>query len=164
MIMRQKFALHSIALRITSYNVCYTKLLRNWGYHAGRSTWIDYENVKTLNDKFIGIEVVSAGKVEAVDSEANPPLYYKTWFGKTLNKEEVREINGEYFHKFTKEQEKSLIDLLVWLYKQNPEVFKIENIVGHCEVSPGRKVDPGGSLSLSMNELRKVVENLSQDS
>jgi N-acetyl-anhydromuramyl-L-alanine amidase AmpD len=85
-----------------------------------------------------------------------------TWFDYEVPKEHVREVNGRFFHKFSIEQENQLVRLCLFLVRNSPRVgrepvFQIKNIVGHDEVSPGRKSDPGGSLSFGMNGLRDRV-------
>lgn len=134
--------------------------LSDWGYHAGTSSWKDLGS--SVSSKLVGIEICNAGSVKPLKDK------FVSWFGEIYEPEQVRHIKEKrdaldptgYFHKYTKEQETSLISLLVWLYKNNPDVFKIENIVAHHEVSPGRKNDPGGALSMSMTALRNKIKEL----
>ena len=52
----------------------------------------------------------------------------------------------------------------MWLKKNNPEIFNLEYVLGHSEISAGRKQDPGGALSMSMVEFReKLIENYTLD-
>lgn len=129
--------------------------LNRWGYHCGKSTWPGLGS--SLSNKLVGIEICNAGKL---DSNG------KSWFGETYPEKDTREVSalgnreaGRY-HKYTEAQEKSLIDLLVWLKLNNPDVFKIENILAHEDVSPGRKNDFGGSLSMTRQELQEKIKSL----
>lgn len=122
--------------------------LNKGGAHAGQSYWPGLGS--GVSSKLVGIEVACAGKLDKNG---------KSWFGVTYPKEEIR--NG--FKKYTPEQEESLIKLLVWLKKNCPEVFDVQYIVGHNEVSPGRKDDPGYSLSMTMPELREKIKLLTAE-
>jgi hypothetical protein len=136
--------------------------LSDWGYHAGTSNWKDLGS--SVSSKLVGIEICNAGSVKPLKDK------YVSWFGEIYEPEQVRHIKEKrdaldptgYFHKYTTAQETSLISLLVWLHKNNPDVFKIENVVGHHEVAVpyGRKNDPGGSLSMSMTALRQKIKSL----
>lgn len=117
--------------------------LNKGGAHAGQSYWPGLGS--RVSSKLVGIEVACAGKL---DSRG------KSWFGVTYPQDEIR--NG--FKKYTPEQEETLIKLLVWLKKNCPDVFDVQYILGHDEVSPGRKNDPGSSLSMTMNELRALIK------
>lgn len=121
--------------------------LDKWGHHAGRSKWGGYE--RTVHDYFVGIEIMSAGIVE----KRNDGLF-KSWFDTIIPSDEVRSYKGKYYHAFTRDQEKQLVLLLMWLEQIGQGVFKFENVVGHHEVSPGRKSDPGGALSMTMSDFR----------
>ena len=86
----------------------------------------------------------------------------KTWFGQEVPMEKIRsgthigkyqKISGS-FQKFTESQEKSLIDLCVWLCKNGTDVNKI---FGHDETAPKRKNDPGLSLSMKMDDFRILI-------
>lgn len=130
--------------------------LDRWGYHCGTSSWPTLGS--SLSNKLVGIEICNAGKLDANG---------KSWFGEKYSKDQIREVKvganvldaGKY-HKYTQAQEKSLIELLVWLKLNNPDVFKVENILGHDEISPRRKNDPGGALSVTMPVLRKTISDL----
>lgn len=119
--------------------------LNKGGAHAGASSWPGLGT--GVSAKLVGIEIACAGKL---DSRG------KSWFGVTYPSEQIR--NG--FKKYTPEQEETLIKLLVWLKKNCPEVFDVQYILGHDEVSPGRKNDPGSSLSMTMPELREKIKRL----
>lgn len=129
--------------------------LSEWGYHAGRSSWPGL--VEGVSDELVGIEVQCPGKLVKTGDT------YKTWYGEAVAPEDVRVVKteknmegGAYF-KYTEAQETALIHLLRWLRKNNPKVFRYDLVLGHDEVSPGRKNDPGGSLSMPMDELRTLL-------
>ena len=119
--------------------------LNRGGAHAGSSSWPGLGS--GVSSKLVGIEVACAG---GLDSRG------KSWFGVTYPQDEIR----DGFKKYTPEQEETLIKLLVWLKKNCPEVFDVQYILGHDEVSPGRKNDPGSSLSMTMPELREKIKLL----
>jgi N-acetyl-anhydromuramyl-L-alanine amidase AmpD len=136
--------------------------LNRWGYHCGESQWPGLG--KSLSRKLIGIEICCLGIVEKKDGK------YKNWFNQEVSPDLVRYTPGNdnqskgYYHIFSKEQETALIELLVWLKSNNSKVFDINYILGHDEVSGKkglgyfRKTDPGGSLSMTMTELRAKVK------
>ena len=135
-----------------------THSLAEYGWHAGKS---EYKGLRGLSQYSIGIEVNCAGKVLETTSG------FKTWFNEFLPESEVRELKkpqdnspAGFYHKFTVEQEKTLLDFLMWL-KWNNTDFDFDNVVGHNEIAfpAGRKNDPGGSLSMSMPEYRKFLKN-----
>lgn len=139
--------------------------LNEWGYHAGKSSANGISG--TVSDELVGIEVCCAGKLEKISDNE-----FKSWFGEIYTKDEVRFNDGKYgpdngyFHKYTEKQEQALIQLLLWLKSNNPSVFSFDFVLGHHEVSPGRKNDPEASLSIPMSELRKklVSEYLKKNS
>jgi len=131
--------------------------LNEWGYHAGKSNWKGdvKEYTGTVHDSFVGIELLSAGVLKPT-----PCGSYKTWFNTIVPSNEIRVRDGRYFHKFTVEQEKQLEKLLLWLELTGEGIFGFGNVVGHHEVSPGRKQDPGGSLRFTMPDYRAHLKEL----
>lgn len=131
-----------------------------WGYHAGKS-----EHPRLgggVSKDLIGIEVTSAGRLEKTKGNK-----FKSWFGSIYSQSQVRHspdfnnIHEGYYHRFTPQQEECLMRVLKWLYYQAPTVFDPTLVVGHDEVSPGRKNDPGAALSMSMPEFRrKLIDEL----
>lgn len=131
--------------------------LDSWGSHAGLSTWKGLGD--RVSDDLVGIEIQSAGRLEKSGST------FKTWFGETIPAADVRSVakqneNQEagHYHKYTPAQEESLIRLLTWLHDNNPDVFSYDLVLGHDEVSPKRKNDPGASLSMTMPALRNKLK------
>lgn len=136
--------------------------LDSWGSHAGESI---YQNLGTsVSKKLVGIEVACAGTLE------NTPKGLVSWFGKFYNPSDTREIPQDnanqcrgIYKKFTQSQEESLRNLIIWLKKNNPEVFRLDYVLGHDSVSGRgalgrwRKVDPGGSLSMTIPEYQKKL-------
>lgn len=144
-------------------NVYQSRPLTKWGYHAGQSYY------KTLgysvSDKLCGIEVKSPGKVTKKGNK------FVTWFGQEFTEEFIRYSAGKdnvsegHYVMFSKEQEIQLLDLCckLWLHSPrlsgNRRVFRIDQILGHDSVAPGRKTDPGASLSFTIPEFQERVRN-----
>lgn len=131
---------------------------KEWGYHAGESKW------KTLfgavSDDLIGIEMNAAGKITPQSNGT-----FKTYWGGVLKSDEGRFSPGHenqqrgWYHKYTPEQEVTLIRTLLWLKKQNPYVFSFDNVLGHDEVAFWRKNDPGAALSMTMPAFRDLLKH-----
>lgn len=122
--------------------------LNKWGHHAGSSHWQGIDG--DVSDDLVGIEVCCAGGLEKIGDR------YYSWFDKNtpIPAEEVRvDANGRGWHAYSPEQEATLKKLLVWLAKNSP-IFRWQFVLGHDEVAPGRKNDPGHSISIPMPELR----------
>jgi len=139
-----------------------------WGYHCGESTWQKFiSKLKgNLSDDLLGIEINNAGMLKKQTDGT-----FKSWYGETIPKENVRYVDGKspdqapgYYEKYTPAQEETLIQTILWLKAQRPEIFDLDCVLGHCEISgklalgKWRKVDPGGSLSCSMPEFRKILK------
>ena len=135
-----------------------THPLTEWGSHAGKSTWPNLG--ESLSSKLLGIEIDCPGIVTKEGSK------YKSWFGTSYSENEVRisekkeNIAKGAYVCFTTAQEESLVKLILWLKKENPTVFNLDYVLGHDEISPGRKTDPGASLSMTMPDFRKHLHQL----
>lgn len=139
--------------------------LNRWGSHAGESFWPSLGS--GVSRSLVGIEVVCAGKLE---SRAGTLL---AWWGDVVSINDANVVYDPehdssreptdnraqgFYERFTSRQEHALTALLVWLKMNNPDVFDLGLVLGHDEVSPGRKQDPGGSLSVSMPEFRGMLD------
>jgi N-acetylmuramoyl-L-alanine amidase len=139
-------------------------------WHAGRSSWKGYNG---LNRYSIGIEVTSPGPVDKVASD---PDRYKTWYG-AIAKSPYNYVykahkNGgpeRWWAGFTQKQIEVLKELVPFLMKQ----YGIEEVVGHDDIAPGRKQDPGPCMPDSLwsyfegrdqNTDDEVLEPVIQDS
>lgn len=146
-----------------------------WGYHAGESAWSGL--VGNVSDDLIGIEMNCAGMLTKLNNKFYPWWAFDDKTKKLISPEEeipeseVRYVREQeygcptgYYHKYSPEQEKTLVEFLTWLALNDPYgVFKVERILGHHEVAGKRgigrwrKNDPGGSLSMTMDQLRATV-------
>lgn len=136
--------------------IIYKAKAQGWNqvaYHAGTSSW---RGRSAISLQCMGMEICCGG---GLDKEG------KAWFGEKYPQENVRTILETkenhlrgFYHKFTDAQEKSLVNFILWQVDTNPE-FDISWVMGHdeCAVPAGRKPDPGGSLSLTMPELRNLI-------
>jgi len=110
-------------------------------WHAGKSAWLDR---KGLNKYSIGIEIANAGRL---DKSGNT---WRSWFGKTYSEEDVvvavhrNESEPSGWHRYTEEQISTVFELCRTLMKR----YEIRYILGHEEISPGRKIDPGPAFPL----------------
>lgn len=139
--------------------------LDSWGHHAGESCWPGLGD--SVSSKLVGIEIQNAGLLQKSGNE------WKSWFGVTIPAAQRRTIAtntakqqmaGTY-HRYTQAQENTLIRLLTWLKTNHPSVFSYDLVLGHDEVSGQkglgrwRKNDPGGALSMKMDDLRAKLKN-----
>ncbi|TRX47202.1 N-acetylmuramoyl-L-alanine amidase [Fulvivirga sp. M361] len=110
-------------------------------WHAGRSSW---DSRSGLNRYSIGIEIDNAGRLDKQGNE------YLSWFKKSYPAEEVfegvhrNEEAASFWHRYTEDQIKITEDIIRLLVGQ----YGINLILGHEEISPGRKVDPGPAFPL----------------
>lgn len=123
-------------------------------WHAGESM---YGNRKWLNQYSIGIEIDNSGLLTKVGSE------YQAWFGKKYQANEVvhayhrNETFPRYWHTYTERQIEAcnkVCELLIHKYG-------IKTIVGHEEISPGRKQDPGPAFPLDKFRYNLLLQNRS---
>lgn len=135
--------------------------LNRGGHHSGT-----YHH-----DYSVGIEIVAAGKCEPVT--VNGVRKFKAWFhtipSEYFDESEMRYVTRDgsrregWYQKYTLAQEESLINLLLWLKSQAPDVFSFDDVKGHDECCdeggrPGNKNDPGGALSMTMPEFRTLLK------
>lgn len=109
--------------------------------HAGESA---YAGRKYINQYSIGIELANAGPLQKVGNS------YVSWFKAHYDEKDVikavhrNETKPRYWHDFTEAQIKACEELSALLI----EKYNIDLIVGHEEISPGRKIDPGPAFPL----------------
>lgn len=111
-------------------------------WHAGRSRWLD---VNGLNGHSVGIELANAGKLVRRGSR------WVAWFGDEIDDDEVveathrNETSPAGWHAFPAEQIEAAVAAAGAIVGKYP----IEAILGHDDVSPGRKVDPGPAFPMA---------------
>lgn len=146
--------------------------LDEWGYHAGKSSWPALGG--GVSQYLVGIEICSAGKLRKIDDTHFRPWYNEEEYLKDLGKKpkpeddlplhQVRFVPKQancvegWYEKYTDAQETTLREVLQWLRHNKPDVFSYDLVLGHDEVSPGRKNDPGGALSVTMPALRSWLQ------
>ena len=120
-------------------------------WHAGISA---YQGRKNLNQCSIGIELDNAGRLTKLDGE------YVSWFGRKYPASEVmsaihkNESKISHWHLYTEEQ----IDAVQRVCELLRDSYHIQHIVGHDDIAPGRKTDPGPAFPL--DKLRqRILEN-----
>lgn len=105
-------------------------------WHAGRSSWA---GVTALNASSIGIEIVNRSACEPVriGDEPPPPA------------ERCR------FLEFDDEQIELVIELLTGILNRYPGI-RPANVVGHSDIAPGRRLDPGPTFPWRMLHERGI--------
>jgi N-acetylmuramoyl-L-alanine amidase len=114
--------------------------LKAW--HAGKSQW---GNLDDLNKHSIGIELVNAGKL------LRHPGQWVDWKMRVIPDSEVVELTHKNettpagWQTYTEAQIGALVDAASALHAQ----YAFLDIVGHDDVAPGRKVDPGPAFPMA---------------
>lgn len=120
-------------------------------WHAGKSQW---KGRTGLNKYAIGIEIDNAGILTKAGDAC------VSWFGKKYPQDEVikathrNEKDSRYWHLFTEKQIDYAEQICEILMDRYPA---IKEIVGHEEIAPGRKQDPGPAFPL--DKLRQRLLN-----
>lgn len=108
-------------------------------WHAGRSRWGE---LRGLNSYSIGIELDNAGKLQRLNNQ------WAAWFGQTYPDKEVMEAVHKHestlagWHVFPELQLQAAIEASIALHER----YNFADVLGHDDVSPGRKTDPGPSF------------------
>jgi N-acetylmuramoyl-L-alanine amidase len=93
-------------------------------WHAGRSHWAGRS---ALNDSSIGIEIVNESRCETPAG---------------MNEVERPEDRVCSFEPYDEAQIDLLVRLLQGILERHPDIDP-EDVVGHSDIAPGRRVDPG---------------------
>ena len=111
-------------------------------WHAGVSHW---EGLTGLNNYSIGIEMDNAGRLTKSGST------YRAWFQAEYPEEEVLQAKHKfeqdlsYWHTYTEAQIEKALELASILVS----TYELRDIVGHDDIAPGRKNDPGPAFPLA---------------
>jgi N-acetylmuramoyl-L-alanine amidase len=111
-------------------------------WHAGISAW---NGLTGLNTASIGIEMDNAGALDKVGDR------YVAWFGEAYPDSEVRvaahrqggPVRG--WHAYTAVQIQRATELAELLVA----TYRLEDVLGHEDIAPGRKTDPGPAFPLA---------------
>lgn len=114
-------------------------------WHAGRS---EYKGKEDWNRRSIGIELINYGPLTK-DSNGK----YRSLFNTTIPEEEVfmdKHINDSsesfYWHKYSNAQ----LDAAFQLTRLLVRTYRLRLVLGHEEISPVRKVDPGPAFPMEL--------------
>lgn len=127
--------------------------LNNITAHAGRSGYKlpTDPNRNTFNKHSIGIEISNPGYLKEKDGK------FYTWYKQEIPKEKVFEgrhrnsvTRSRFWHKYPQTQIDRVYEICRVLLKAYPS---IKYILGHEEIAPGRKTDPGPAFPL--DQMRK---------
>ena len=118
-------------------------------WHAGKSSW---GNLDGMNQYSIGIELVNAGKLRKRSDGK-----WVNWANELIPEDEVSiarhkaETTDAGWHEYSEIQIKAAIQLASLLNQQYP----FTDVLGHEDISPHRKTDPGPLFPL--NSFRSLV-------
>ncbi len=118
-------------------------------WHAGKSKW---GNLDGMNQFSIGIELVNAGKLRKNSNDQ-----WVTWSNRVIPATDVTiakhkdESTEAGWHEYPQAQLEAACKVASLLHK----TYNFTDVLGHEDVSPGRKVDPGPLFP--MNSFRSIV-------
>lgn len=115
-------------------------------WHAGKSKW---KTITGLNSCSIGIELDNAGQLTRSGSQ------YLAWFKTPYPAEDVftsTDAKGKesYWHEYSEKQMASLLEAASALHAQ----YNFTDILGHSDIAPGRKTDPGPAFPMASFKAR----------
>lgn len=111
-------------------------------WHAGQSQW---GNVHGLNDCSIGIELVNAGKLVKKQGVFVNWADHAIPTGEVIEATHKNEDSPAFWHDYAKPQIKAAIAVAKALVSAYP----IVEILGHDDIAPNRKCDPGPAFPMA---------------
>jgi N-acetylmuramoyl-L-alanine amidase len=111
-------------------------------WHAGPSEW---EGRSGLNQYSLGIELDNAGPLQRAGG------HWRAWFGTIYPREDVLEATHKHessprgWHLFPPAQIEAAADVAALLV----EKYDLVDVIGHDDIAPDRKVDPGPAFPMS---------------
>ena len=111
-------------------------------WHAGISKWQDLE---PMNPYSIGIEMANAGKLKKVGGN------WQNWAGNVVPAAEVEETTHKHesvpagWHTYPVAQIEAALEVALALHA----IYRFLDVLGHEDISRGRKVDPGPAFPLA---------------
>lgn len=112
-------------------------------WHAGFSSW---RGINNLNQHSIGIELVNWGHLTNAE-----PDRWVSWTGRHVPTEQVliaKHKNArteQGWHAFTADQ----IEATIQIGRSICRAYDIEAVIGHDDISPSRKFDPGPAFPMA---------------
>lgn len=111
-------------------------------WHAGRSSW---RGLSGMNNHSIGIELDNPGVL------VGEPTRWKTQFGRSVSDDDVVVTyddrgNAVGWHAYTEKQLEVAREVSVILANH----YNLRDILGHEDIAPGRKKDPGPAFPMSL--------------
>jgi N-acetylmuramoyl-L-alanine amidase len=123
-------------------------------WHAGASSW---DGLIGLNRYSLAIELDNAGKLQRHGEK------WRAWFGREYKSTEVIEAVHKNdtkpagWHIFAPEQIEAALELSTVLMER----YGIVDVIGHEDIAPGRKIDPGPAFPMA--SFRSRVLGRSED-
>jgi N-acetylmuramoyl-L-alanine amidase len=127
-------------------------------WHAGKSQW---RNITGLNNYSIGIELDNAGPLKRAGDT------WVAWFGTRYPNSEVIEAvhkqqkTPQGWHLYTAEQMSAVLEVSTLLVQH----YGLSDILGHDDIAPGRKTDPGPAFPMDSFKARvfgRIQEEMPQ--
>lgn len=115
-------------------------------WHCGESAWA---GISGLNRCTIGVEIVNWGPLKKQSGK------FLTWSGQEVAAEEVVQLphrndkKMRYWQTYTVEQLEVVFNICREVFRH----YQLLDVLGHDDISPGRKIDPGPAFPL--RELRE---------
>ncbi len=120
------------------------------GWHAGRSTW---EQRREFNQFSLGIEIDNVGRLERRDGRL------LTWFEREIDPDEAmeavhrNEVESSWWQRYPAPQ----LTVVEQVCRLLMTTYSLKYVLGHEEIAPRRKVDPGPAFPL--DEMRQRLLN-----
>jgi N-acetylmuramoyl-L-alanine amidase len=119
-------------------------------WHAGKSQW---NGLDGLNQYSIGIEIVNGGRLRKSGNSWICPVDMKVVpEDDIVQAKHKNEAQPDHWHEYTPEQIEAAIQISTLLVK----IYGLKDVIGHDDISPLRKSDPGPAFPLSSVRARAM--------